>query len=36
MDARRALPSVDSVLAALEGLPHALAVEVARAAVEEA
>ncbi len=36
MDARRALPSVDSVLVALEGLPHALAVEVARAAVEEA
>jgi L-seryl-tRNA(Ser) seleniumtransferase len=36
MDARRALPSVDSVLGALEGLPHALAVEVARAAVEAA
>ncbi|MGH8972764.1 MAG: L-seryl-tRNA(Sec) selenium transferase [Acidimicrobiia bacterium] len=36
MDARRALPSVDSVLAALEGVPHGLAVEVARAAVDDA
>lgn len=36
MDARRALPSVDSVLAALSGLPHDLAVEVARAAVDHA
>ncbi len=36
MDARRALPSVDSVLAALEGVPHGRAVEVARAAVDDA
>jgi Selenocysteine synthase [seryl-tRNASer selenium transferase] len=36
MDARRALPSVDTVLAALQGLPHDLAVEVARAAVDHA
>jgi L-seryl-tRNA(Ser) seleniumtransferase len=36
MDDRRALPSVDRVLSALEGLPHGLAVEVARAAVDAA
>ncbi|MGH9004702.1 MAG: L-seryl-tRNA(Sec) selenium transferase, partial [Acidimicrobiia bacterium] len=36
MDARRALPSVDSVILALSGLPHDLAVDVARAAVEHA
>ncbi|MGH9042243.1 MAG: L-seryl-tRNA(Sec) selenium transferase, partial [Acidimicrobiia bacterium] len=36
MDARRALPSVDSVILALSGLPHHLAVDVARAAVEHA
>jgi len=36
MDARRALPSVDRVLATLEGLPHDLAAEVARAAVDAA
>jgi L-seryl-tRNA(Ser) seleniumtransferase len=36
MDARRALPPVDRVLTVLGGLPHSLAVEVARAAVEAA
>src|SRR5918996_5295472 len=36
MDARRALPSVDSLLPALPDLPHDLAVEVARAAVDHA
>jgi L-seryl-tRNA(Ser) seleniumtransferase len=36
MDARRALPSVDSILTALPDLPHDLAVEAARAAVEHA
>ncbi len=36
MDARRAVPSVDSVLAALDGVPHGLAVEAARAAVDDA
>jgi L-seryl-tRNA(Ser) seleniumtransferase len=36
VDARRDLPSVDSVLAALDGIPHGLAVEVARTAVDDA
>lgn len=36
MDPRRSLPSVDLVLRGLSGLPHALALDAARAAVEEA
>jgi L-seryl-tRNA(Ser) seleniumtransferase len=36
MDPRRALPSVDRVLTVLEGLPHSLAADVARSAVEAA
>lgn len=36
MDARRALPSVDRVLTVVDGLPHALAVDVARAAIDGA
>jgi L-seryl-tRNA(Ser) seleniumtransferase len=36
MDPRRALPSVDRVLAALDGLPHDLLAEAARAAVDDA
>jgi L-seryl-tRNA(Ser) seleniumtransferase len=36
MDPRRALPSVDRVLAALDGLPHDLLADAARAAVDDA
>jgi L-seryl-tRNA(Ser) seleniumtransferase len=36
MDPRRALPSVDRVLAVLDGLPPSLAADVARAAVDAA
>ncbi|MGH9024459.1 MAG: L-seryl-tRNA(Sec) selenium transferase [Acidimicrobiia bacterium] len=36
MDPRRSLPSVDRVLRCLSGLPHALALDVAREAVEKA
>ena len=36
MDPRRAVPSVDSVANALTGLPHALLVECARVAVDDA
>jgi L-seryl-tRNA(Ser) seleniumtransferase len=36
VDSRRALPSVTKVLAALASLPHGLAVEVARAVVDDA
>jgi L-seryl-tRNA(Ser) seleniumtransferase len=36
MDPRRALPSVDRVAAQIDGLPHALLVEVAREAVDAA
>ena len=36
MDPRRALPSVDRVLAALDGLPHELLADAARAAVDGA
>ncbi|HYT39838.1 MAG TPA: L-seryl-tRNA(Sec) selenium transferase [Acidimicrobiia bacterium] len=36
MDSRRTLPSVTKVLAALDGLPHGLAVTVARSVVDDA
>jgi L-seryl-tRNA(Ser) seleniumtransferase len=36
VDARRALPSVDRVLSVVDGLPHGLAADVARAAVDAA
>jgi L-seryl-tRNA(Ser) seleniumtransferase len=36
MDPRRALPSVERVVAELSGLPHALLVEVTRAALDDA
>src|SRR5262245_61919944 len=36
MDARRALPSVESVVRALDGLPHSLLVDCAREAVDDA
>jgi L-seryl-tRNA(Ser) seleniumtransferase len=36
MDPRRALPSVDRVLAALDGLPHDLLADAARGAVDDA
>jgi len=36
MDPRRALPAVDRVLAALDGLPHALLVDAVRSAVDDA
>jgi L-seryl-tRNA(Ser) seleniumtransferase len=36
MDPRRAVPAVDSVVAALDGLPHALLVDCAREAVQNA
>jgi len=36
MDPRRALPSVDRVVADLSGLPHALLVDAARGALDEA
>lgn len=36
MDPRRALPSVDRVLAALDGLPHDLLADAARSAVDDA
>jgi len=36
MDPRRGVPSVDAVVSALDGLPHPLLVECARAAVDDA